>query len=80
MTIKQGKVISSYASIKYSKKNKKTYVYIVENKTSIDPYTGKKKYVKVVLESLGFLNRDVSKSQSKIALARYLDKKQPYYV
>jgi hypothetical protein len=47
-------------ALKYSKIGKKTYVYIVENKTVIDSDTGKTKKVRVQLESLGVLNKDVS--------------------
>ncbi|NQY74507.1 MAG: site-specific integrase [Candidatus Margulisbacteria bacterium] len=70
-------------TIKYiNKVNKKTgkkhkYVYIVENYTTIDSKTNKKKYDRKYLESLGILNQDVSKNQAKISLARYMDMKQP---
>ncbi len=61
-------------ALRYSKKGKKTYVYIVENKTTIDSETGKKKYERDVLESLGVLNKDVSKSQAKTELYKYQEK------
>ncbi len=64
-------------ALKYSKKGKKTYVYIIENRTEVDSETNKKKKVRVTLESLGILNKEVSKSQAKIALSRYMDRKQP---
>ena len=65
------------AALKYSKVGNKTYVYIVENQTVIDDVTGKKKVIRTQLESLGVLNKDISKSQAKLALSRHMDKKQP---
>ena len=64
-------------ALKYSKIGKKTYVYIIENKTVIDSETGKKKTKRVQLESLGVLNKDVSKSQAKMTLSQYMDTTQP---
>lgn len=64
-------------SIKYIKQKSKTYVYIVENNTYTDKLTGKKKSKRTYLEKLGLLGKDVSKSEAKIALSRYMDRKQP---
>lgn len=64
------------ATIKYVKKGKKTYVYIVENSTVIDD-SGSKKTKRKYIKSLGILNRDVSKSQAKTILTRYETMQNP---
>ncbi|NQY73646.1 MAG: hypothetical protein HRT90_02675 [Candidatus Margulisbacteria bacterium] len=64
-------------TLRYEKNKSNTYVYIVENRMVINPDTQTRKQKRIQLEKLGILGKDISKSQAKIVLARYMDLKQP---